>query len=153
MMVSWSPWSVRCEVVEEKGWKAKTANTKLTRSPYFLAASMLAYFPACNIGLRWPHTFSFPSCSILSVIHQLYCMLATKSLSSISVSSLLSSRPSRLLLGHRYPFVIHYPGHRAYRWDIVLFIWSREATGPSNALSAGNKTGISLELHPSRAIV
>ena len=38
--------------VEEKGWKAKAANTKLSRSPYFLAASILAYFFACDIGLR-----------------------------------------------------------------------------------------------------
>ncbi len=28
---------------------AKTANTKLTRSPYFLAASILAYFLACKL--------------------------------------------------------------------------------------------------------
>ncbi len=31
------------------GAKAKTANTKLTRSPYFLATSILAYFSACKI--------------------------------------------------------------------------------------------------------
>ena len=31
------------------GAKAKTANTKLTRLPYFLATSILAYFSACKI--------------------------------------------------------------------------------------------------------
>lgn len=40
-----------------EGVKAKTADTKSTRSPYFLAASILAYFPAFKLVVR-THTSS-----------------------------------------------------------------------------------------------
>ena len=90
----------------------KTANKKITRSPYFLAASILAYFLISSL-VCCSHIF------ILSTRGAAILMMdyihhppppVSQSVSIINHHSLLAIEPRRI-----------YPGHRAfyYYWAIV----------------------------------